>query len=192
MPPCRLARGVQVVTIEIRFITREQANAVVSQWHSHHKPIKIDILRCGAFIDGEIVGVAIGALLVAPALARGLTTIEVVRVACRGGDKNVASRLIASVWNSAKALGFTRGISYTRADELGTSYKAAGWVATARVKAKAWTTGNHNVWLPGLHKPATEVVDRIRWEVGPQASTTRVAWKQSANRETVPPQEAAR
>ena len=165
------------MSIEIRFVTREEANKAVTAWHSHHKPVKIDILRCGAFIDDALVGVAIGALPVAPALAKGLRTIELVRVATRGGDRNVASKLIGAVWASAKALGFTRGVSYTRIDELGTSYKAAGWAAVARVKGEAWVRGNHNVWLPGMHVPQTEVIDRIRWEVGPAAATTRVEWK---------------
>jgi len=90
----------------------------------------------------------------------------------------VASRLLGAIWGAAKSLGFTRAVSYTRIDEPGTSYKAAGWVATHRAKGRAWDEGNKpGRWLPGLFEPTTETIDRIRWEIGPAAATTRVEWK---------------
>ncbi len=165
------------MSIEIRFVTREEANAAVARWHSHHKPVRSDYFRCGAYVGGALVGVAMAGRPNACALCNG-STVEVLRVACVGGHDNVASRLLGAIWGAAKSLGFTRAVSYTRIDELGTSYKAAGWVATHRTTAKAWDgDAKPGRYLPGLFLPTTETIDRIRWEIGPAAATTRVGWK---------------
>ena len=72
-------------------------------------------------------------------------------------------------------MGARRCVSYTRADERGTCYRAAGWVATALVDGREHTTGNRALrWLPGLYAPSTEIVDRVRWEIGPDAASARV------------------
>ena len=165
------------MSIEIRFVTREDANAAVAKWHSHHKPVRSDYFRCGAYVGGSLVGVAMAGRPNACALCNG-STVEVLRVACVGGHDNVASRLLGAIWGAAKSLGFTRAVSYTRIDELGTSYKAAGWVATHRTTAKAWDgDAKPGRYLPGLFISTTEAVDRIRWEIGPDAAKTRVTWK---------------
>lgn len=72
------------MSIQIRFVTREEANAAVARWHSHHKPVRSDYFRCGAFVDGVLVGVGIVGRPNAPALCDGATA-EVLRVACVGG-----------------------------------------------------------------------------------------------------------
>lgn len=83
-------------------------------------------------------------------------------------------------------MGIRRLVSYTRADEAGTCYRAAGWVATAVTGPREWTTGSQaGRWLPGLYVPSTEIVDRVRWEIGPDAATTRVR-RAGGGWETVP------
>jgi len=63
-------------------------------------------------------------------------------------------------------MGVRRMVSYTRADEHGTCYRAAGWKPVATVDGRGWTTGNKAArWLPGLYEPTTEIVDRMRWEI---------------------------
>lgn len=53
--------------------------------------------------------------------------------------------------------------------------RAAGWVAVAMVVGREWDGANKpGRWLPGLYQPSTEVVDRVRWEIGPDAAKTRV------------------
>lgn len=80
-----------------------------------------------------------------------------------------------AAWRCAEAQGVHRLISYTRVDEPGTCYRAAGWVAVALVDGREWDTGNKaDRWLPGLYQPTTETVDRVRWEIGPSAAITRV------------------
>lgn len=97
---------------------------------------------------------------------------EVTRLAI-GPDapQYAASRLLGAARRAALAMGFRRGISYTRADERGSCYIASGWWVTARVAGRAWNTGNKRTrWLPGVYEPTTEIVDRMRWETGPEAA----------------------
>lgn len=51
-----------------------------------------------------------------------------------------------------------------------TGIRAAGWRPVARVDGRAHDTGNRRGrWLPGIVEPTTEIVDRVRWEYGPDA-----------------------
>jgi hypothetical protein len=77
------------------------------------------------------------------------------------------------------AAGITLQVSYTRVDEAGTCYKAAGWTPVAYVEGREHTTGNRALrWLPGLYEPSTEIIDRVRWERGERApsKTPDVEW----------------
>lgn len=154
----------------VRPSTRDEANRIVSQWHSHHKPVRAHRFALAA-LDGEgLVGVVIVGNPVAQALCDGVT-FEVVRL-CTDGHPNAASFLLGAAWRTAKAMGVRRMISYMRHDEEGTCYKAAGWQAVAHVRARDWGRrrkaghgGGANPYLPGLFTPTTEVVDRTRWEI---------------------------
>jgi hypothetical protein len=143
-----------------------EANAFVREWHEHHDPVVQHRWSLGAYVDGALHGVAI----VEEPKAAGLRgALEITRVAT---DKTpmVASKLIARVTRDALETGWRRIVSYTRIDEDGKCYRAAGWRPVARVEGREWTTGNkRNRWLPGLYVPSSEVVDRVRWEVGPDA-----------------------
>lgn len=125
------------------------------------------------------MGVAVVGRPSAPALQNGVT-FEVTRSATRGDDpaakvgghaSSVASRLLGACWAASRALGVRRLVSYTRFDEAGTSYRAAGWHRVVEVEGREWTGGNKSLrWLPGLYAPTTEVVDRVRWEIGPDCA----------------------
>lgn len=66
------------------------------------------------------------------------TTLEVNRT-CTDGTPNANSMLYGAAWRAAKALGYRRLITYTRADESGASLKAAGWKVVAQRSAnKGW------------------------------------------------------
>src|SRR6266581_142807 len=152
--------------ITLRPLERDEANARIVAWHRHHKPVQCHKFAVGAFVNSELVGVAIVGRPSAPALQDGIT-FELTRLATPANAvPHVASKLIAACWRSANAIGVTRMVSYTRADEKGTCYLAAGWKPVKNVRAEEWTHGNKLTrWLPGLYTPSTEVVDRIRWEV---------------------------
>lgn len=88
--------------------------------------------------------------------------------------------------------GVRRLVSYTRTDEAGTCYRAAGWVPVALVKGRLDDGGNRALrWLPGLRAPSTETIDRVRWEIGPDAATTRVHRDSDGVWRPVPQEDAA-
>jgi hypothetical protein len=53
-------------------------------------------------------------------------TAEVTRL-CTTGYPNTCSLLLGAAWRAARAMGYRRMITYTRADEPGTSLRAGGW-----------------------------------------------------------------
>ena len=153
--------------LELRPMSLKQANGVVAKWHSHHKPVIGHKFSVGVFDQEECEGCVIVSRPVAQALDDGVT-FEVTRL-CTNGRKNAASMLLGSAWRASRAMGVRRLVSYTREDEHGTSYKAAGWLVAGKVKGRPWVTGNKvQRWLPGLYTPSTEIVDRVRWEISRQ------------------------
>lgn len=160
-----MGEGSDVRDLEIRPITRDEANAIVWLYHSHHDAVRSHRFAIGAFIGDGVLGCVIVGNPIAQALCDGVT-FEVLRL-CTWGGRNVASRLLGAAWRASRAMGVRRLVSYLRADERGTSYRAAGWRCVADVKGRAWDTGNKaQRWIPGLYLPTTEIVDRTRWEVG--------------------------
>jgi hypothetical protein len=152
--------------IILRPLTLAAANAQVTAWHRHHHRDTGHLFSVGAFVDGKIVGVAMVGRPKAPALQDGVT-YELTRLATPpNAIPHVASKLIAACWRAARAIGVRRMVSYTRIDEEGTCYRAAGWTPVAAVKGRPWDSGNKaDRWLPGLYEPTTEIIDRVRWEV---------------------------
>jgi hypothetical protein len=153
--------------IRIVPISLKQAKQAVVDWHAHHDPTVGHLFSIGAEVDDVLIGAVVVGRPVAPALQDGYTW-EVTRLSCRGGDKNVASRLLAAAADASFARGIRVLVSYTRIDEDGACYRAAGWVEVAEVKGRDHTTGNRSLrWLPGFYEPSTEKIDRIRWERRP-------------------------
>ncbi len=152
--------------VKIHPVTRKMQRAAVAKWHSHHKPTIGETIALGAFVDGALVAVVVMGVPVAPALQDGKTW-EVTRLAV-GPDapRYTASRLLGAAGRLMDAAGVERQISYTRSDESGTCYKAAGWVATGTVKADTHNHGNRATFLPGVWQHSTEAIDRTRWERG--------------------------
>lgn len=80
--------------------------------------------------------------------------IEVTRVISITRKKNSCSMLLAAARRLAKAKGFKKIISYTRADEQGTIYKADNWKQVAKIKGRQW----HG-------RKKHEIIDKYRWEM---------------------------
>lgn len=151
----------------VRPVTRDAANAIVKLWHSHHKPVRSHRFALGAFEESpeDLLGVVIVGNPTAESLNNFGMTMEVLRL-CTNGHRNAASFLLGASWRAAKEMGVTKMVSYTRCDESGTCYKAAGWRVISNVKGRLWNTGNKSQrWLPGVYEPTTEIVDRLRWEI---------------------------
>jgi len=161
-------------------ITLEEAQRLVSLYHSHHKAPRRVKLAIGWEEASELVACVVFEAPKAEALARERTTWEVSRL-CIGpkAPRYCASRLLGAASRAAEACGVERLVSYTRQDEAGTCYRAAGWHPAALVRGREHTSGNRALrWLPGLYEPTTEIVDRVRWERGPRAAPA-IAWPEA-------------
>lgn len=166
------------MTIRVLPCSRSEHRARVAEWHSHHEPAIGERFAHRLVVDDVTVAVAVVGRPTAPELDKA-GAWEVTRLAVGPNAPHcAASMLLGSVWANARIYSCRRLVSYTRVDEDGTCYRAAGWVAVAIVKGRAHDTGNRRGrWLPGFAETmsSTETIDRVRWEIGPDAAATRVA-----------------
>lgn len=116
------------------------ACAFVAAWHRHHVPPIGHKFSIGvADGDGLLRGVAMVGRPVARHYDDGLT-LEVNRTAT-DGTANANSMLYGAAWRAAKALGYSRLITYTQAGESGASLRAAGWSVVAELnERRGWDT----------------------------------------------------
>lgn len=114
-----------------------EACAFVAAWHRHHVPPRGHKFSVGVARDGVLCGVAMVGRPVARSYDDGLT-LEVNRTAT-DGTPNANSKLYGAAWAAAKALGYSRLITYTQAGESGASLRAAGYRVVAELRArKGW------------------------------------------------------
>jgi hypothetical protein len=135
-----------------------RAKDFVDDMHRHHTS-STGAQFCVAVADetGLVRGVAMIGRPVARVLDDGWT-LEVNRVAT-DGCPNACSALYGAAKRMAKALGYARLITYIRADEPGTSLRAAGFVFEENIRARSWD-------MPGRPRvDKTEIVRRARWAV---------------------------
>jgi hypothetical protein len=127
------------VSLHLVPLTLAQANEHVGAWHRHNRPVPGAKFCVGAATkEGVLVAVAIAGRPVARNFDDGFT-IEVNRVAT-DGTRNANSMLYGACARAAFALGFTRVITYTQADESGASLRAANWkVIAQRAPNKGWS-----------------------------------------------------
>lgn len=137
-------------------IELSEANAFVSKFHRHHKPVvghKFSI----AVSNDVVCGVAIVGRPVSRHLDNGLT-LEVNRC-CTDGTRNACSMLYSAAWKAAKALGYMRLITYTLPEEGGASLRGAGWTLVGlrgggnwnvksrpRIDTAEMLSGQKNLW----------------------------------------------
>ncbi|MGA4990410.1 XF1762 family protein [Nonomuraea bangladeshensis] len=147
-----------------------QACAYVDGEHRHlraprgHKfsiGAMVDVIdpRTGKMSEGEsLVGVVIVGRPVARLFDNG-RTLEVTRCAT-DGTRNACSRLYSTAWRAGRAMGFTRMITYTRADENGASLKAAGWKEIAARRPRgSWSCPSRPRGDDGVER-----IGRTLWE----------------------------
>jgi hypothetical protein len=108
--------------------------------------------------ESVLRAVAIAGRPVARLLDNG-QTLEVTRVTT-DGCPDACSMLYGACWRAAKALGYTRLVTYTQQGETGASLRAAGWRVLAERPAH-----------PGWDRPSrprdakgTEHMPRTLWE----------------------------
>lgn len=118
-------------------INLDEANAFVAKHHRHHKPVRgAKFAVAVSDTDGQVRGVAIVGRPVSRMLDKGWT-LEVNRVATDGA-RNACSMLYGATWRAAKALGYTRLITYTLPEEGGASLRGAGWKLIGERGGGSW------------------------------------------------------
>jgi len=147
------------MTLHLVPVPFRTAAAFVAMWHRHHQPPPGMVFAVGvADDDGILRGVAIVGRPVARHFDNG-QTLEVTRTAT-DGTPNANSMLYGAAWRAARALGYTRLITYTQAGETGASLRGAGWRVIAQRPAN-----------PGWDRPSrprkptgVENIPRTLWE----------------------------
>ena len=146
-------------------ITLRQAAEFVATHHRHNKPPRGHKFSIGAKDGERLVGVAVAGRPVARHFDDGLT-LEVNRT-CTDGAANANSMLYGAIWRAARAMGYLRCITYTQADEPGTSLRAAGWVRVKDLAArKSWGESTKDPALSAMRDPVGNGgVARTLWEI---------------------------
>jgi hypothetical protein len=85
-------------------------------------------------------------------------TLEVTRL-CSNGARNVCSMLYRSAWRAAEALGYKKLITYTLAEEGGSSLKGAGFKLLGERGGGSW----NRVMRPRVDKHPTQT--KLLWEI---------------------------
>lgn len=122
--------------MKITPITLREANAYVERNHRHSNPVRGQKFSIAVSVGDQVRGVAIAGRPVNRIMDDGYT-IEVLRV-CTDGTKNACSKLYAACWRAARAMGYTRIITYTRKAEPGTSVAAAGFEILHETQGRSW------------------------------------------------------
>ena len=115
----------------------DEANAVVAQWHRHHRPLVGHKFSLGADFGNRIVGCAIVGRPVSRMRDDGMT-LEVTRL-CTDGTKDACSFLYGAAARACFALGYRRIGTYILASEPGTSLTAAGWRLIGQRGGGSWS-----------------------------------------------------
>lgn len=125
------------MSLHLQPITYPEACAFIRLHHRHHLPPQG--WKWGIAVnDGEKV---VAVVTVGRPVARGLDdglTLEVTRC-CTDGTPHAASKLYAAAMRASRALGYRRLVTYTLAEEAGTSLIAAGWKALWQTKGGSWS-----------------------------------------------------
>lgn len=144
-------------------VTFRAACAFVAEHHRHNKPPRGHKFSIGVCDDeGRLRGVAMVGRPVARSFDDGLTA-EVNRT-CTDGCPNANSALYGASWRIASAMGYRRMVTYTQAEESGSSLTAAGWVKLRDLPArKSWV--DSSIALRAIRDPVGNGgVERALWE----------------------------
>lgn len=147
------------MTLRLVPVSFADACGFVAMHHRHHQPPAGHKFSIGVALDDVLVGVAMVGRPVARAYDDG-ATLEVNRTAT-DGTPNANSMLYGAAWRAAKALGYSRLITYTQEGESGSSLRAAGWTVVGERKARAgWSVPSRPRDDKGVDR-----MPRTLWEV---------------------------
>ena len=137
-------------------ISLKLANKFVAAYHRHNKPVTGHKFSIALFYDDKLVGVAICGRPVARMADDGLT-LEVLRV-CTDGTRNANSMLYARVKRIAQLMGYRKVLTYTLAEESGSSLRAVGAQKNGIVKPREWSREKRKRETQKVYKK-----EKIRW-----------------------------
>ena len=124
--------------IMIKPSSLKEANEFITVYHRHHKAVRGCKFCIKAVKDGEVVGVAICGRPVSRYLDNG-ETVEITRLCTNDRQRNVCSMLYGSCARIARAMGYTKIITYTLLSETGASLKASNFTCEGVAGAPVWT-----------------------------------------------------
>jgi hypothetical protein len=147
--------------LAIRPCTLAVANTYVRWLHRHHQPVR-GMRWALSVVDAAnmIRGVAIAGRPVARLLDDGLSC-EVLRVST-DGCPNACSALYGAVRRVARAMGYERCLTYTLAEEPGTSLRAAGWIKDGVTSGGPWSRPSRQ------RADAGPLGEKVRWIAWPR------------------------
>lgn len=144
-------------------ITLKSAKEFIAEHHRHNKPPTGHKFSIGLEKDGVLIGVACAGRPVARHFDDG-RTLEVNRT-CTLGEKNANSMLYGAIWKCAKAMGYKRAITYTQADECGSSLRAVGWTRAKEIEPRgSWAESSVKL-RDKRHPVGNGGVARVLWEI---------------------------
>jgi len=121
-------------------ITFREACDFINKYHRHHQAPQGHRFSVGLSDGKDLVGVAIAGNPVARHNDDGYT-LEITRCCVKSGIyKNGVSKLVSSVYQAGKALGFKKIISYILDEESGTSLKACGFHLDRLSEGGSWNS----------------------------------------------------
>lgn len=170
-----MGRGLKLRLVPIHMA---EANAFVEQYHRHSEPV-LGARFCVAVADDERVrGVAICGRPVARKMQDGWT-LEVNRLATDGAE-NACSMLYAACWRAARAIGYTRLLTYTLESEGGASLRASNWKRVAELPAR------HGWDRPSRPRDESDYLSspRVRWQHGESSDVPPPVFTLPADEET--------
>ena len=133
-------------------LSLKEANEFVIKHHRHNKKCLTHKFSIGAEYKEEIIGVAMCGKPIARRLDERYT-LEVYRVCIKDPPpKNACSFLYGRCWRIWQSMGGKKILTYTLAEESGSSMKGVGWKKVSKTKpckvGKGWTTRKNRVWQP--------------------------------------------
>ena len=166
MNPAAHVAGVEEVAIrqgDLHLVpcSLKAAFEYVAAHHAHHKPPQGGLFAVGIASGGVVRGVAVAGRPVARNDADG-RSFEITRVAVERGvpeGRHGCSMLYSALWRAARALGYTRGITFTLPEESGASLRAAGWLYIRTTPGGSWSRDG---------RPRTDkapIGPKLRWEI---------------------------
>lgn len=167
------------MSLRRRPTTITEAKAFIARWHRHSEPPLSGFYAIGATDDGRTLRAVV---IVGRPNARPLDdgwTAEATRLASDGSD-NACSMLYSAAARAAEAMGYQSIITYTKADEPGTSLIAAGWEREEELPARpSWN-------CPSRQRTQTNLFGEDRRPPGPKVRWRKWLTKSKATRKLRP------